>query len=49
VLLSNYSRGTNAPLQRALAADLNRIVQMGPIYDPERFANVKLSARHQTW
>jgi signal transduction histidine kinase len=43
-LLSNYTRGTNAPLQRALAADLNRIVQAGPIYDPNRFANVKLSA-----
>ncbi len=43
-LLSNYTHGTNAPLQRALAADLNHIVQLGPIYDPERFANVKLSA-----
>jgi len=44
VLLSNYTRATNAPLQRALAADLNHIVQAGPIYDPQRFANVKLSA-----
>jgi len=36
-----FRAGTNAPLQRALAGDLTRIVQSGVIYDATRFAGVK--------
>ncbi len=42
-LLVPYQGGSNSPLQRALAADLNRIVKSGPIYEPRRFAGVRLS------
>lgn len=42
-LLSQYAGGSNAPLQRALVSDLNRIVRRGLIYEPQRFAGVKLS------
>ncbi|MDB6021397.1 MAG: Na+/solute symporter [Pedosphaera sp.] len=41
--LSNYDGGTNAELQTALLADLNRIIQSELIYDVQRFASVKLS------
>jgi signal transduction histidine kinase len=43
-LLHAYNGGTNAELQLALVEDLNRIVRGGPIYTPERFAQVRLSA-----
>jgi signal transduction histidine kinase len=42
--------GTNAPdknLQIALVEELNRIMKQGLIYEPDRFAGVKLSA--DTW
>ncbi len=42
-LLSSYGGETNSPLQKALAEDLNQIIQSGPVYDAERFAGVKLS------
>ena len=44
--MSNYNGGsdvqTNVQLKHALIDDLNRIIQSGPIYSPERFAEVKL-------
>ncbi|HWF18753.1 MAG TPA: LptA/OstA family protein [Verrucomicrobiae bacterium] len=42
-LLAVYTGGTNAQLQKALAEDLNRITQNGPVYEPARFTNVFLS------
>jgi len=42
-LLTNYSGGTNAELQRDLVADFNKIVRRGPLYDAQRFAGAKLS------
>jgi lipopolysaccharide export system protein LptA len=39
-LLTNYTGGTNPPLQRALVEDLNQITQRGALYDPARFARV---------
>ncbi|HWF19925.1 MAG TPA: ATP-binding protein [Verrucomicrobiae bacterium] len=45
LLLANAAERTNALLLRALVGDLNRIVQSGTnIYDPKRFAAVKLSS-----
>jgi hypothetical protein len=44
-MLSDYRGGTNIPLQRALSIELNRIASTKtPIYDPDTFANVPLSA-----
>ena len=42
-LLSHYEGGPNPPLRRSLVADLNRIVKSGSIYEPRRFAGVRLS------
>jgi lipopolysaccharide export LptBFGC system permease protein LptF len=42
-LLANYSGGANAELQRGLVEDLNKIVRGGALYEPDRFASVKLS------
>ncbi|MCX6914403.1 MAG: chloride channel protein [Verrucomicrobia bacterium] len=44
-LLTNYTGGAAAQLQRALARDLNRIVQSGLLYEAQRFTNVTLLAR----
>ncbi len=44
-LLTNYTAGTAAPLQQALAGDLNRIVRSGLLYEAQRFTNVTLSAK----
>lgn len=44
-LLSNYTRGADAKLQQALAADLNRVIQSGPLYEAQRFTNVTLNAK----
>jgi Tat protein translocase TatC len=42
-LLGFYHSATNAALQQALADDLNRVIQSGPVYDAVRFKDVKLS------
>jgi CBS domain-containing protein len=44
-LLSNYTGNGDVKLQHALAADLNRVVQGGPLYEAQRFTNVTLLAR----
>jgi Tat protein translocase TatC len=41
--LGFYHAGTNAALQQALADDLNRVIQSGPVYEAARFKDVKLS------
>jgi H+/Cl- antiporter ClcA/predicted transcriptional regulator len=41
-LLSNYIGGADAPLQKALADDLNRIIRAGELYETQRFENVVL-------
>ena len=43
-LLATYGESTNSALRLALVENLNRIVQHGAIYNPERFAGVKLSS-----
>jgi len=44
-MLSDYRGGTNIPLQRALSIEFNGIVcTKNSICDPDRFANVQLSA-----
>lgn len=43
VLLAGSDNRTNSVLVQAVTDDLNRIVQHGPLYDEQRFANVKLS------
>lgn len=42
-ILTNYLGGKNSKLLHALVDDLNQIIKSGPIYDPQRFAGVKLS------
>ena len=44
-LLSNYTGNTNLKLQQALAMDVNRVIQSGPLYTPQRFTNVKLTTK----
>ena len=44
-LLTNYLRGPAPELQQALAADLNRIVRSGLLYEAQRFTNVTLKAK----
>ena len=44
-LLSNYNGGSDLQLKHALAEELNRVIQGGPIYDAQRFASVKLSTQ----
>jgi len=44
-LLSNYTGNVDATLQQALAADLNRVIQSGPLYEAQRFTNVTLTAK----
>jgi MFS family permease len=42
-LMSGYHSGVSQPLQQAFADDFNRIIESGPLYQPLRFAAVKLS------
>ena len=44
-LLSNYTGNLDAKLQQALAANLNRVIRSGPLYEAQRFTNVTLTAR----
>ena len=44
-LLSNYTGNRDVLLQRALAADLNRAIRGGPLYEAQRFTNATLSVR----
>jgi MFS family permease len=37
------------PLQSWLAGDLTRIIQAGPLYDPQRFAGIGLSEETKQW
>ena len=49
-LLVGYD-GISTPspkLQKALLTDLNRLLQVGPLYDPELFADIELSEQTQT-
>ena len=48
-LLVGYDGASNPSpkLQKALLADLNRLLQAGPIYDPELFADIELSEQTQ--
>ena len=43
-LLSNYDGQADLQLSKAVAQDLNRIVQSAPLYQTQLFANVKVSA-----
>lgn len=48
-LLDEYD-GTSEPsleLQKALLTDLNRLLQAGPVYDAQKFPNIKLSDQTQ--
>ncbi len=45
VRLSDYRGGADEQLARALAADLNRIIRSGPLYEKQRFTNATLSAK----
>ena len=42
-LMTKYSAGSDTNLLDALVKDLNQIIEHEIIYDPQRFANVKLS------
>jgi hypothetical protein len=45
-LLSNYTGGTNPLLLKTLRDDLSHVMILkGPLYNVERFANIKLSSR----
>jgi CBS domain-containing protein len=44
-LLSNYTGNGDVKLRQALAADLNRVIQGGPLYEAQRFTNVTLLPR----
>jgi H+/Cl- antiporter ClcA/predicted transcriptional regulator len=44
-LLSNYTGNGDVKLQQVLAADLNRVIQGGPLYEAQRFTNVTLLPR----
>lgn len=44
-LLSDFKGRADPQLKHALAEELNRIIQSGPIFDTQRFAGVKLSAQ----
>ncbi len=48
-LLVGYDGASNPSpkLQKALLADLNRLLQAGPLYDPELFADIELSEQTQ--
>jgi nitrogen-specific signal transduction histidine kinase len=48
-LLAGYNGSTNVMLLQSLVDDFNRIVQGGAIYDPKRFATVKLSSESVRW
>ncbi|HVM47959.1 MAG TPA: chloride channel protein, partial [Candidatus Acidoferrum sp.] len=53
LMLSNFTGHADARLTKALADDLNHILQTTPLYQPELFSNVKVApgtlamARHQ--
>ena len=49
-LLVGYDGASNPSpkLQKALLADLNRLLQAAPLYDPELFADIALSEQTQT-
>ena len=49
-LLVGYDGASNPSpkLQKALLAELNRLLQAGPLYDPELFADIELSEQTQT-
>ena len=49
-LLGKYDGASSlsADLQKALLSDLNRLIQAGPLYDPELFADIELSKQTQT-
>jgi len=44
-LLTKYTSGEQMDLQKALVADLNRVIRSGLLYDGLRFTNVTLSAQ----
>ena len=48
-LLVGYDGASNPSpkLQKALLAELNRLLQVGPLYDPELFADIELSEQTQ--
>lgn len=46
-LASRYAGRAKWSLQEALAEDLNRIISSGPVYEPQRFADVKLTPETQ--
>jgi len=43
-LLASGTNASSVRLQQALVNDFNRIIQSGPIFNPQRFAGVQLSA-----
>ncbi len=45
VLLSNYTGNADAPLQKALAEDLNRVMHAGLLYETQRFEHITLPGK----
>ena len=45
MMLTNYNGRAQAELERALVADLNRVIRSGPLYQGLRFTNVSLSPK----
>jgi H+/Cl- antiporter ClcA/CBS domain-containing protein len=45
--VANYENVPDLQLQRMLANELNRVIRMGPLYDPVRFAQIHLSPETQ--
>jgi H+/Cl- antiporter ClcA/CBS domain-containing protein len=45
MMLTNYHGGAQVELEKALMADLNRVIQSAPLYDALRFANISLSPK----
>jgi H+/Cl- antiporter ClcA/CBS domain-containing protein len=45
MLVSNYNGTAEAELRRAIAADLNRVMQAGALYETQRFARVNVPAK----
>ena len=45
---SDGASDPSAKLQKALLADLNRLLQAGPLYDAQLFADIELSKQTQT-
>jgi MFS family permease len=46
--LSNYTPGADARLHAEVVGEINRLIRRGPLYEPQRFRGVNLSAETQS-